>query len=547
MILQAHGGHLTVYSFPCQILDGINTLEIYRSKPEGVQSLLMYFPRLLRFFTAYANYSVMAQVRHRLFGKLAVATGFLTESQLKEALEEQQKSRFRGEDVPRLGKILEDKGYMTRRQIRKILKTARRMGGRRFGEIAMNLHLITLNQLNVARDVQEKLQHPDRNIPLEGSTKVVYERLRNRMNENGQVPQIGEILVELGFLSERQLDVILQHKNQISGSCPRCQSEFDISTYENGDQCFCPQCSASLRVLQKNGTLELGLEQTASEKQLKDVDKLERTENAGYRFQRQVGRDTMGVLYRGTTVDKEQPVALKVLYRKRSRDENVMAFLEEKVQKRKTLDHSSVRRLIDFERSDTLDFLVLEWIEGSSLRRVIEDRGALPQEKALSMVRRAIDGLQEAIDMNLFHGDLRPSNMLLARSGVFKLLNLGLTYQSSEHLLEILDSGRVAPFYTAPEFILDDREMTERSEIYSLGACFYHMVTGEPPFRGSSPYTVIRRALEKGIRPPDEIKPFLSRSLSEVITRMIAIEPDKRFSNYDRVLEALDSVELQES
>ncbi len=116
----------------------------------------------------------MAQIKNVLFGKLAVSTRFITEEQLQECLDFQKEIEERGEKPPRLGEILEQKGYLTKQQIQSILETMSSMQRRRFGEIGVAFHFITLEQLETCLDIQKLLQAPQETVPLFGQALVAY-------------------------------------------------------------------------------------------------------------------------------------------------------------------------------------------------------------------------------------------------------------------------------------------------------------------------------------------------------------------------------------
>jgi len=484
----------------------------------------------------------MTRVRHRLFGKLAVATGFLSEAQLNEALDVQQKARIQGEDVPKLGEILEDKGYLTRRQVQTILKKARKMGGRRFGEIAMNLHFITLEQLNVARNVQEKLEHPERDISLSGSTRVVHKRLRERTLEEGSSPPIGEILLELGFLSKEQFEGVLEQRNRTTGTCPRCQSRLNLTSLDSNDRFYCPRCSASLLVhaSDESRSITLAGVSRSDDHSLQRVDQQEGTTFGDYQFIEEVGRDATGILYRGRQTSRGREVALKALFNQDSMNPDSFSHLKEQVRKRTTLNHSAVRHLERFITDAPVPFLVLEWVDGKSVRIILKNGHVFSENRSVQIIRQIVDGLTAGRNVDLYHGDLRPSNLLILPSNQVKLLNLGMTLRPSEQLFMVMDSGERAPFYQAPELVLEDRSVSVQSDIYSLGACFYHMVTGDPPLSGTAPYEVVRNALEEGVTDPVEKNPDLTRDRADVILQMMNVEPDERFDSHDELLTALD-------
>ncbi len=489
----------------------------------------------------------MVKVKHRLFGELAEAAGYITEDQLDEALEEQKRTRMDGETVPLLGEILRRRGYMNERQVQNVLNAARRLGGRRFGEMAMNLNLITIQQLDAARSVQRKLEHPEREVDWEESTRAVYESLREEQDNKDDPPILGRILKKLGFLSQEQVQNILDRLSGFVGNCPHCGTGIEMDSNPVGEQIRCTRCNRPIQVSRSSSDtifMEPVSDRDPSDSDSVSVDQLRKTETEEYQFLDVIGRDEMGVTYRGKRKKNDQNVVLKVLYPRRVEDPRAMSFLKERVQEVQKLSDPAIRRVMGFKKHQNLHFLVLEWVEGDSLRNLLDRMTTLDPMFVLKVARCLVSALRKGAARNIFHGDIRPSHILLSEDDEVKLTKFGLAQEPSEHLFMFTRGTDEAPFYMSPELIVDKRMMNRRADIYSLGACLYHMVTGEPPFTGCSPYTVVRTAFKEGIQPPHIVNPDVSRGLSRLINKMVAVEPKDRFEDYLELKNALDSSNL---
>src|SRR5262249_52862320 len=137
-------------------------------------------------------------------------------------------------------------------------------------------------------------------------------------------------------------------------------------------------------------------------------------------------------------------------------------------------------------------FLVMEYVPGTDLAKVVKRRGPLPAEEACSYIRQAALGLQHVFERGLVHRDIKPSNLLLTSAGVVKILDLGLARLNptgdDDLSTALTHDGAVmgTPDYMAPEQIQDTHQVDIRADLYSLGATLYYLLTGKPPFPGGS-------------------------------------------------------------
>ncbi|HKB39409.1 MAG TPA: serine/threonine-protein kinase, partial [Gemmataceae bacterium] len=173
-------------------------------------------------------------------------------------------------------------------------------------------------------------------------------------------------------------------------------------------------------------------------------------------------------------------------------------------------------------------FLVMEYVAGRNLARLVRDQGALPVGRACDYVRQAALGLQHALERGLVHRDVKPSNLLLtASTNVVKVLDLGLASLVGAVPAGVLSGG--TPDYVAPEQAFNTGRADTRADVYALGCTLYHLLTGHPPFPGGGWEEKLLRHRDEEPWPVERLRPELPRGLGEVVRTMMAKPLADRF------------------
>lgn len=525
----------------------------------------------------------MARIQNILFGKLAVSTRFITEQQLDECLQEQRRIEGAGEQPPRLGEILEQKGYLTKQQIRSILETMASMQRRLFGEIAISFHFITLEQLQTALDVQRFLKSPMDSVPLFGQALIAYRQFLKSTREGGPVPKIGEILVAMGYLKEHQVQVILGEQNKKIVQCLSCGAGLNIGNYGEGQKLRCGQCSSVL-MLKRDQFGELGAVLPEEEEPLPQVTRRPTevkqmlpvrsgvpdaasplapatlpatsvttrpsqvakspTVFGDFTIQNKLGQDSTGTLYKAHQVSKNRPVVVKIMNQAVMQDAAFAKRFIEEAKKVAGLVHPNIKKIYAIGQVDNRAYMAMEFVDGESVHGILTRQTRIHHTQALRIGKKIAEALKYAWDTGkIIHGDIRPSNILVLKTGEVMLSNLGLATKTAENILTIAKSGQLAPFYLAPEVVTEDRSIDFRSDIYSLGATLYHMVAGRPPYQGQSPFEVLVRLTEERVAPLKFFDATIPDAVCIVVEKMLAVEPDERYASYDDLIHDLSNIE----
>jgi hypothetical protein len=205
------------------------------------------------------------------------------------------------------------------------------------------------------------------------------------------------------------------------------------------------------------------------------------------------------------------------------------------------LNHPGIVRLFDFDDTGRHPHLIVEHIDGPCLSTLLRQRGRLPVEEALPLFFQVAEALAYAdATLGLIHCDLKPENILLTSSGQAKLADFGLAKGRHRGSSLPVDVVVGTPSYIAPEQVRSGHAGTDRrSDIYSLGATFYHVLAGRPPFVDEDPIKLMVKRLDEDPEPVHRLAPEVSPRLSELLMSMLTREHERRLDTYDELVETI--------
>ncbi|VTR99483.1 serine/threonine-protein kinase [Tuwongella immobilis] len=260
-----------------------------------------------------------------------------------------------------------------------------------------------------------------------------------------------------------------------------------------------------------------------------------------YQLTERLGQGTHGIVFRGMDTIRQMPVAVKVLRPQFRSDPAIYAQLQAEIRIIMGLEHPNLTRILHLGEEGETAFLVMEYVEGLSLAELIKQTGYLRLDKALNIVNQIVLGLAHAHAAGVLHRDIKPANILINREGAAKLVDLGLnlTTPVSDSTATGRADRNAMPWYLSPEAARSFTTADHRSDMYALGAVFYHALTGRPPFDGGSRIQLLMRHLRELPVPPHDIRPELPVAASVIVLRMLAKKPEERYTTYDELAIAL--------
>lgn len=245
--------------------------------------------------------------------------------------------------------------------------------------------------------------------------------------------------------------------------------------------------------------------------------------NARYDFVSEAGRGGMGVVYQARDRETGEVVAVKVLRPDIAADRVSAERFVNEVRLSRRITHRHVCRVYDFSRAGSTAFLTMEFVEGESLRGLVERLGAVPPGKGVRIARQICAGLAEAHSQGIVHRDLKPENVMLDRSGNVRIMDFGIA-----RLLETDATATVGimgtPAYMAPEQA-EGREIDARTDIYALGLILYELFTGRPAFSGDTPVAIALKQIRE--TPPSRrtVVAGIPPALEQIVMRCLEKDP----------------------
>jgi serine/threonine-protein kinase len=269
-----------------------------------------------------------------------------------------------------------------------------------------------------------------------------------------------------------------------------------------------------------------------------------------YVLKRRLGSGGMGEVYLGEHMLLRRACAVKLIRADQAGDPTALSRFEREVQAMASLTHWNTAEIFDYGRAeDGTFYYVMEYLPGLSLQQLVETHGPLPPERAVHFLRQICAALQEAHAIGLIHRDLKPSNVIVcARGGVWdvaKLLDFGLVHGLGAALgkegdrLTVQGTILGSPPYMSPEQATGKDGVDARTDVYSLGALAYFLLTGQAPFVRDTAVEILMCHVYEPVPPLSDLRPDVPADLQEVVLRCLEKDPARRFPDVQALEQAL--------
>lgn len=254
---------------------------------------------------------------------------------------------------------------------------------------------------------------------------------------------------------------------------------------------------------------------------------------------RRLGKGGMGQVFLAEQISLKRNVALKLLRTDLANNPQALERFRAEAQAVARATHANIVQVYFTGEADGLQFMALEYVEGRTLREFVDKKGSPDAGLAFSIMRQGASALLRAAELGIVHRDIKPDNILLTRKGEVKIADFGLArvLDGDRPALNLTQTGVVmgTPLYMSPEQV-EGKPLDARSDIYSFGVTCYHMLTGQPPFRGNTAVEVALQHLQKEPPPLATVRPDLPAELSAIIHKMMAKDPAQRYQTSRELL-----------
>ena len=255
-----------------------------------------------------------------------------------------------------------------------------------------------------------------------------------------------------------------------------------------------------------------------------------------YEIVSKVGSGGMADVYKAKDHKLNRFVAMKVMKPEFSSDTNFISKFQREAQAAAGLAHPNVVNVFDVGEDQGVNYIVMELVEGITLKEYISKKGKLTVKEATSIAIQVAMGLEAAHNRNIVHRDIKPQNIIISTDGKVKVTDFGIARAASSNTISTNAMGSV--HYSSPEQVRGGYS-DYKSDIYSLGITMYEMVTGMVPFDGDTTVAIAIKHLQEEMIPPSEITPDLPHSLEEIIMKCTQKSPDRRYSTLAELINDL--------
>jgi serine/threonine-protein kinase len=270
---------------------------------------------------------------------------------------------------------------------------------------------------------------------------------------------------------------------------------------------------------------------------------LDRDSIPGFELLTKVGQGGMGAVFKARQVSMDRIVALKVLPPRLAKDANFRERFLREARAVAKLNHENIIQGIDVGVANGLFYFVMEFVDGLAVSKVLNTEKKLEEKRSLTICAQIARALEHAHRHKMVHRDVKPENIMLTADGIAKLCDLGLA-KREEGDAGLTQAGLSVgtPNYISPEQARGEGDVDIRSDIYSLGASLYHIVTGQVPFDGTVPSVVMTKHITEDLVPPMKLRPDLSPEANAIVMKSMQKKREDRYQLPEQMAQDLEAV-----
>ncbi len=254
-----------------------------------------------------------------------------------------------------------------------------------------------------------------------------------------------------------------------------------------------------------------------------------------YRIEALIGSGGMAVVYRALDLRTNRTVAVKALRAEYSRDQDFLRRFDREAMACAKVQHPNIVNLLDIGEDGDTRYLVMEYVQGQTLKEVIQERGKLPQEEALRITQQALSALGHAHQKHIIHRDIKPQNMLVGLHGDIKIADFGIARMTDSTTLTHMDGNIMGSVhYFSPEQA-KGQQASAPSDLYSIGVVLYEMLTGRVPFDGETSVAVAMQHVNELPKPVSSFTPGVYPAVEQVLAKAMCKGIAQRYTSAEQM------------
>lgn len=265
-----------------------------------------------------------------------------------------------------------------------------------------------------------------------------------------------------------------------------------------------------------------------------------------YQITELIGIGGMAHVYKAVDLMEDKVVAVKILKTEYAESEEFLRRFRNESKAIAVLSHPNIVKIFDVGFSDEINFIVMEYIDGITLKEFIEQQNILRWKDAMFFITQVLRALQHAHDRGIVHRDIKPQNIMLLSDGTIKVMDFGIARFSRIDGKTLSDKTIGSVHYISPEQARGDFT-DERSDLYSVGVMLYEMLTGKKPFDGDNPVAVAVMHMQETPVMPREVNPSIPEAMEEIIIHALERNPAKRYQSASEMIKDLDMFKIDQS
>lgn len=258
-----------------------------------------------------------------------------------------------------------------------------------------------------------------------------------------------------------------------------------------------------------------------------------------YEILSRIGGGGMAVVYKAKDILLHRNVAIKVLSESLSNDQEFVRRFDREAQAAASLSHPNIVNVYDVGQDGYIHYIVMELVEGPTLKQMILERGQLTTAEAGDIAAQICDGLQHAHDNQIVHRDIKPHNILIGKNGRAKVTDFGIARAASSSTITQTGSVMGSVHYFSPEQARGG-QIGSKADIYSLGVVLYEMLTGELPFDGDSAISIALKHLQEPVIDPRELNDKVPESMVNIVMRALEKDPEMRYTSVKAMMQDIN-------